>query len=285
MKKIDLHTHTTYSDGELTPQQLIELAKKQNIEYLGISDHYTIRGLQSLKTKQNITLINGVELSGDVKKGKMHILGYDFNINDETLNKELNKLRDNSINNVLSIIEQIKKDYNIIFGYDDIKEMISQDHNLNRVDVARLCVENGYAETIQQAFQKYLIDAFEKTRTLNKRLTYEETIELIRKSGGIPVLAHPKSLEQTEIELLKTIKELIKCGLQGIEVYHSSHTEEETKLYLEIAHKYNLLISGGSDYHGPTVKPNIELGTGENNNLHIKQLSILEEIKHRRGIN
>ena len=281
-KIIDMHSHSTYSDGELTPEELINKAKEKNIEYFSITDHYTNRGLKSINKNdyKDINIINGIELSGSVNKGKMHILGYDYDLNNTYLNKELNKLRDNSLNHVLSVKEKIKRDYNIIFGYDDIKEMINSDHNLNRVDVAKLCVKCGYADNIKDAFNRYLNSAFEKTRNLNKRLSYEEAIDLIIKGGGIPVLAHPKSLELSELELLKMIKCLISCGLKGIEVYHSTHSKEEMNLYLEIANKYDLLISGGSDFHGPVVKPNIELGTG-NNNLCIKKLSIIDEINNR----
>ena len=283
-KLIDMHSHSNFSDGEFSPSDLINRAKDRNIEYFSITDHYTIRGLKSIDKSDfsDINIINGIELSGKVKKGKMHILGYNFDLDNSNLNKELSFLRDNSLNNVLTIIEQIKKDYNIFFGYDDIKDMINAEHNLNRVDVSKLCVKNGYAENIEDAFYKFLDSAFEKTRGVNKRLTYEEAISLIDCSGGIPVLAHPKSLELSELELLKLVRCLISCGLKGIEVYHSSHSEEEMELYLKIANMYDLLVSGGSDFHGPIVKPGIELGSG-NNNLNIKSLSLVDEIK-RRGI-
>ena len=98
-------------------------------------------------------------------------------------------------------------------------------------------------------------------------------------SGGIPVLAHPKTLKLDDKELLYLLKDMINCGLKGIEVYHSSHTLEEMNKYLKLSHDLNLLISGGTDYHGSTVKPDIELGTGKNNNLQIKELSLLNKLK------
>ena len=107
---------------------------------------------------------------------------------------------------------------------------------------------------------------------------YFLSLDLITNSGGIPVLAHPKSLELSEKEFLILLRNMIDCGLRGIEVYHSSHSKEEMDYYLEIANKYNLLVSGGSDFHGKSVKPDIELGIG-NNNLKIKRLSLLEHIK------
>lgn len=286
-KIIDLHTHTNYSDGDLHPFWLIELAVKKGIGVLGITDHNTIEGIKQINkynpliVDSGIQIISGIELSAKVPIGRMHILGYDIDINNDSLNKKMDELKDNSINSVLSIIEQIKRDYGIIFTYRDIKELINANHNLGRVDIAKLCIKYGYAKSVKEAFDKYLIDAHNKTRTTRKSLLYEECIDLILQSNGIPVLAHPKSLGLSEKEFLILLKELINLGLKGIEVYHSSHTDEEMKYYLDIANKHNLLISGGSDYHGSSVKPDIDLGTGKNHNLKIKSLSLLDEIKNR----
>ena len=281
---IDLHTHTKYSDGDLSPKELINLAKSKNIKSLAITDHDTINGNLDILEKglfqdQEIQIIPGIELSAKVPKGRMHILGYDIDLENKELNKKMTELENNSINSVLSIIEQIKKDYGIIFTYQELKNLINEPHNLGRPDIAKLCIKCGYAKTIKEAFDLYLIEAHQKTRGFNNGLSYEECIKLILHSGGIPVLAHPHSLELNEKELLLLIKEMISMGLQGIEVYHSNHSKEQTDLYLKIAHKYNLLISGGTDYHGKSVKPDIELGTGRNNNVMIRSLSILNHIK------
>ncbi len=283
-KLIDMHTHTNYSDGELAPQELIKLAIDKNIGTLAITDHDTIEGIKTVNKQDKIIvdsgieIIDGIELSAKVDKGLMHILGYGIDINNMELNKKMITLRDNSINSVLSVMEQIKRDYGIRFGYDDIKELVNANHNLGRPDLAKLCVKYGYATTSQDAFDKYLIDAHNKTRQTGKGLQYQECLELIKDSGGIPVLAHPKSLELSEKEFLILLKEMISCGLKGIEVYHSSHSKEEMDYYLEIANKYGLLISGGSDFHGKSVKPDIELGTGKDNNIKIKKLSLLDKL-------
>lgn len=283
-KIIDLHTHTNYSDGDLSPYELIRLAIEKRVGILGITDHDTLDGIKqidktnSLIVDSGIQIIDGVELSAKASKGRMHILGYDIDINNVNINKEMEKIKDNSINSVLSIMEQIKRDYGIVFGYSDIKELVNSNHNLGRPDLAKLCVKYGYASSIQDAFNKYLIEAYNKTRSTSKGLSYQECIELILQSKGIPILAHPKSLELPEKEFLILLKEMINSGLKGIEVYHSSHTEEEIKYYLEIANKYDLLISGGSDYHGKTIKPDIELGTGKNNGTRIKKLSLLDKL-------
>jgi len=279
-KYIDLHAHTNYSDGELSPDELIKLAIKNNIGILAITDHDTIEGVKNITYKpDNIQIINGIELSAKIDVGTMHILGYDIDIQNKDLNNKLIELKDNSVNSVLSVIEQIKKDYNIFFTYQELKELINANHNLGRPDIAKLLIKKGYVKTVQEAFDKYLIDAYTKIGGRKKGIPYSECIELILKSNGIPVLAHPKTLLLDDKELLLLLKDMISCGLIGIEAYHSTHTSEEVRKYIEIANELGLAISGGSDYHGIITKPDIELGYGKNNNLKIKQLSILDKIK------
>jgi len=279
-KYIDLHAHTNYSDGELSPDELIKLAIKNNIGILAITDHDTIEGVKNITYKpDNIQIINGIELSAKIDVGTMHILGYDIDIQNKDLNNKLIELKDNSVNSVLSVIEQIKKDYNIFFTYQELKELINANHNLGRPDIARLLIKKGYVKTVQEAFDKCLIDAYNKIKGQKKGIHYSQCIDLILKSNGIPVLAHPKTLKLTDKELLLLLKDMIKCGLIGIEAYHSTHTKEEVSKYIEIANELGLVISGGSDYHGIITKPDIELGYGKNNNLKIKQLSILDKTK------
>jgi predicted metal-dependent phosphoesterase TrpH len=282
-KLIDLHTHTNYSDGDLSPDELIRLAIQKRIGTIAITDHDTLEGIKKVDRTSSfiidsgINVINGIELSARIEKGRMHILGLGINIYNEKLNNRLNQLKNINLYSIMAIILQLKKDYDILFTYDEIKELINQTHNLGRPDIAKLCVKNGHAISVSDAFDKYLIEAYNKTAIHRKGLPYPECIDLILGSNGIPVLAHPKSLELPDKELLYLIKDMVKCGLKGIEVYHPTHTKEETRKYLEIANELNLLISGGSDFHGMTVKPNVELGTGINNNIKIKKLSILEK--------
>ena len=279
MKKlIDMHTHTNYSDGDYSPTELIELAKKQNIKILGITDHDTLEGIKNVpKNIKGIKVIHGIELTAKVSKGRMHILGYNIDINNEELNDKMSWLKDKSTNSVISLIEQLKKDYKIYFTHEEIKELINSNHNLGRPDLARLLIKKGYVKTVQEAFDKYLIAAYDKTRKVNKNLKPEECIKLILNSGGIPVLAHPHSLELDNKQLEILLRKMIKQGLKGIEVYHSNNTKEEEEFYLYLANKYKLLISGGSDYHGPITKPDIFLGLGKNN-IMIEDLSILNKI-------
>ena len=279
-KLIDLHTHSFYSDGEYSPDELIKLAIQNNIKTLALTDHDTLLGIKNINySGDDIKIIEGIELSAKVDKGRMHILGYNIDKDNKQFNEKMDELRDNSLHSVLSLMEQLKQDYNIRFKYDDIKDLVNSNHNLGRPDLAKLCIKYNFAVNVQDAFDKYLIPAYDKCRKTNKGIDYKECIRLIVNSGGIPVLAHPKTLLLNEEELTSLLEDMIKHGLKGIEVYHSSHTQEEIELYTKLANKFNLLISGGSDYHGPTVKPSINLGTGENNNLLITNLSILNNLQ------
>lgn len=279
---IDLHTHTYYSDGELSPNELLKRAVSKGIKTISITDHDTLLGNKNIiyntEETNNLKIIPGIELSVKIDKGRMHILGYGFDINNNDLNKKMDELKNNSIYYIIALLNQLKKDYRIIFKTDDIVNLISSKHNLGRPDLAKLLVKYGFATSSQDAFDKYLIEAYEKTRAVSKGLPYQECIELILNAGGIPVLAHPKTLELNDKDLFILIKKMITIGLKGIETYHSTHSLEETKKYLEIAKTLNLLYSGGSDYHGLFVKPDIELGTGKNNNLSIKKLTLIDYI-------
>ena len=135
---------------------------------------------------------------------------------------------------------------------------------------------------INEAFDKYLNPANDKIRGINKGLNYQECFDIITNSGGIPVIAHPKTLKLSNEEFENLLSDMIDKGLRGIEVYHSTHTQEEINYYKKIAEKYGLLISGGSDFHGKS-KPEINIGTGINNNLKIKRLSLIDEIRKRNG--
>jgi len=281
---IDLHVHSNFSDGDQSPLELIRLAKEANVSIFSIADHDTILGIRSLTDKKvevidGVTVVSGVELSAQIKHGRMHVLGYGIDLTNKKLNDTLKYLHERSISAVLTIIEQIKKDYGIIFTDSEVEQIIQSQHNVNRVDVAKKCVEKGYAIHVQDAFDKYLVDAFLKTRGKNdKGLPYAECISLIKEAGGIPVLAHPKTLELENKEFYKKLEEFIDLGLEGIEVYHSSYTEDESQFYREVADKYHLLCSGGTDFHGKSIKPGILLGTGKNNNVKIKKLSILDRL-------
>lgn len=277
---MDLHTHTIYSDGDLTPDELIDLASSKNIEIMSITDHDNVLAYQHITDKKGINLIPGVELSAQVDKGRMHILGYGIDTNNENLNKELNDLKESNIEYFLMIIDYLRKK-DVILADKDISLIINRIGDVGRPDIAKLLIDYGYAETVDDAFDKYLIEANDKLIKNKKMLSQEECINLIKEANGVPILAHPISLKQEYIELKHTIEKLKSMGLMGIELYHSNYTDKDIAMFKKIINEYGLLYSGGSDYHGMIAKPDIEIGTGKNKNLHIKQLSIIDYLKNR----
>ena len=277
---IDLHTHTIYSDGELTPDELLNEAISSGIKTIAITDHDTLKGIKRVdKSKYpNIRILNGIELSVKRDHGRMHILGYNIDIDNEQLNQKLDEMRNNNIKTISALIEQLYLDFGIKFSDLDIAEILSV-NNVGRPHVARLCIKYGYASTVQEAFDKYLITSYEKLGDKKKGITYEEAINLIKEAGGIPILAHPPTLEIDDKEFLVLLKDMISKGLMGLEIYHSNISDEEREKYLELVNEYNLLCSGGTDYHGATVKPDIDLGTGKNNNVLVpNSVSVLRKI-------
>lgn len=283
---IDMHTHSYYSDGELSPDELIIKAGKEGVSTIAITDHDTILGLKNITIDPNkigVKLIEGIELSAQVSTGSMHILGYDIDINDEKLNKKLEDIHNRNLYAVMAIICQLKKDYDIVFSCEEILGILNLDRNIGRPDIAKLLIKHGYVSSVKEAFKKYLVEAYERCGKVTKGIPKQECIELIKNAGGLAFLAHPVTLQKNPQELETCIKELVEYGLDGIEVFHSEHSHKNIEEYIRLANKYNLLISGGSDYHGENTKPDIELGRGKNN-IKIKQLTLLDRINARREL-
>jgi predicted metal-dependent phosphoesterase TrpH len=284
---IDLHTHTCYSDGELNPNQLLKMAISRGVKTISITDHDTLLGIKNILQDEGhneteyIDVIPGIELTAKTDIGRMHILGYGFDLDDKKLNSRMKELQQNSINSVLAMICQLDKNYGITINPKDIAKLITANRNIGRPDIARILVEYGIVSSVDEAFKKYLIAVYEKTRGKTNKLNPGECIELIKWAGGIPILAHPHTLKRDDKDLLILIKELVSMGLNGLEVYHSNNTKEQEQYYMQMVQDLNLLYSGGSDYHGINVKPDIEIGTGKGN-LKIKEVSVVNYLRSRK---
>lgn len=278
---IDLHTHTTYSDGCYTPDEVIEIAKKQNVSDIAITDHDTILGLSNIDyaKHQDINVIPGIEISVKVKKGRMHILGYDIDYNSPDLINFLRTMRENNEQNLRNIIEYLNS-IGINFNQDDIDKIFSHTGNIGRPDVAKLLIKQGLANDVDDAFKKYLINAFDMVKDKYRGYTYADVLKVINDARGVSILAHPNSLNLSNDEFEELLKNMIACGLQGLEVYHPNMNDEERKFYMDMVKKYNLLFSGGSDFHGETVKPDIRIAEGRDN-LYIHDATVLHYIKNK----
>ena len=251
MKKIDLHTHTTASDGIYPPRELIDLAVRSGIVAMAITDHDTVDGLpeaMDYAASVGFKLYPGVEFSIDYDAGSFHLLGLNIDYRNQRLIGALRELADHRETRAYRIIDDLKK-----HGIDiPIDEVIREagGGSTGRPHVARVMVNHGYASNIKDIFQKYLVKG--KPGYVKKvRIRFEDAINLVRECGGIAVVAHPISLECRDMdEFEHLLKGFVATGVEGLEAYASMHTVEQAALYEEIARKNGLLVTGGSDFHG-----------------------------------
>jgi len=262
---MDLHCHTFASDGQYTATEIVAMAKSIGLTALSITDHDTIdaldEGAQAAK-QANIQFIPGIEINARGKN--VHVLGYNVDYKSDTAlqicenNKQLRQKR-------AELIFAFLKQRAIHLTWKDIDKYAL--HKIYaRPHFARAMLEHKYVGSIKEAFDKYL-DTPEFRQIKEPRPTVEEAIVMIKQMQGIPVLAHPMQQGKAYAELDTFIIPLKKLGLAGIECYHSENTPQDTELSLALAQKHSLLITGGSDFHGEKVKPDIKLGSGINNNL------------------
>lgn len=264
---IDLHAHTRESDGEMTPEQLIDFAIERGITALAITDHDTAEGLEMASEyarDKKIMFIPGIELDAKVEKGQMHILGLCVNYKDEQFNRRLldiKKEREERNNRFIETFNQM----GLKVTLEELQE-VSSGNIIGKPHFAKVFLKKGYIKTKSEMFDKYFnqppLCGIKKST-----LSPEEIIKLIKRANGIAVLAHPQSLKLSDAELMKKIAELKSYGLDGLECWHSNQTPEQMQRFKEMAIQMNLIMTKGSDYHGPITKPEIELGSGMNNNI------------------
>ena len=282
IQDFDFHIHTTYSDGQYSVKELIEMLSKRNIKYFSIADHDNIDAIRDIKNLnlKDITFINGVEISSILdNKYKMHILGYNFDENNLKLNDILEKLKVARKNRFLEIVDYIKLNNNLTFLQEDIDWIINNVNVPGKPHLAELMVKYKYVSSIEEAFDKYLDDVVTKT---SNRLSADEVINTINSAGGVAIWAHPKKVEKKYgINFVDLMPRLLELGLSGIESFNSLHTYEDSMRYLEYSQRNNLITSGGSDYHGEKIKYDVELGRiykgFENKKIDINNINVINE--------
>ena len=301
--RIDMHIHSTFSDGTLDPDELIRLAVLSNVGTMAITDHDTLLGTKKALSKDNrgVEIYSGIELSALVRKGKsrIHILGYDFDVDNKDINKIVDFVDKCSEYNFKLYIKCLKDKFpEIDIPKKEIDEILERRRktlkNIGRVDIANILVIHGYGDdndhefpatyTKQDVvFEKYLNPVKYQVQSEKKGISEAECIGVIKKAGGLVSLAHPSSLKLDDIELDKRIAMYKNMGLDSLEVYHPNNSDKQRRLYFSLAKKYDLLISGGTDYHGYEVKPDIILGHGRNGNIDIREneLSLIKALKKR----
>lgn len=252
--RADLHCHSTISDGTKTPEEIIELAKERGLSGLSITDHDSVAAysddLLDRARKAGIKLVTGVEFSCSFNGRNVHILGYNFQIDENMIafckRHELRRTQRNK-----AILNKLKK-FNIDISEE---ELIQSTHSnvIGRPHIANIMLKKGYVETFAEAFQKYLGDdkcAYVKGDTFSVK----ETIDLIHSSSGVAILAHPHIIRRRRF-----VVEVLNVGLDGLEGYYSRMSSDIEKRWIDLAKQKKLLITGGSDFHGD-IKPQIYLG-------------------------
>lgn len=279
--KIDMHIHTTYSDGELTPMQILNLCYDKNMKIISITDHNSILGAKEaikINPYKDIRIIPGIELSSKYKGGEQHILGYNFSLNDKRLNEICDLVVKDNLRRIISLVANLHSVYGISFKDEDLQKVYNMKGNIGRPEIAKLCIKYGYVNTVKEAFDKFFIPIKDKTVKRQIDLTAKECIDYIINAGGIVSLAHPITLNKDFDELKNHIKELKEYGLSAIEIYHSKHTPKYSSELLKIANDLNLLCSAGTDYHGVLVKPNIFVGEYNKESLKEEEITILTKM-------
>ena len=266
MKYIDLHTHSNYSDGTCSPAELVKRASDNGLSAFALTDHDSVAGIDdAIKAvkEQNVSLkfIPGTELSVGYKSSDIHIVGLFINHHDKSFNEMSKMIIQRRIYRNNEMIKRFN-DAGIPITMDELTDS-NPDTVVTRAHFARWLIDHNFVSTTNDAFTKYL-DTNSKFYVPREYITPEEGIDIIRKSGGIAILAHPLHYKLEEKELESLIGRLKDAGLSGIEVMYSNHIGQDEAYVRKLANKFDLLPSGGSDFHGAN-KPAIDIGKGRGN--------------------
>jgi len=252
--KIDLHAHTTASDGRLAPFELVDLALQKGLGLLAITDHDSTDGVAPALIHAAGTSLEvwpGVELSTDVERGEVHMLGYFVDPAEVKFQEMLTKLRWSRIGRAQEMVEKLGG-LGMSISFERVRE-IAGEGAIGRPHVAQALVEAGYVENLKEAFDRYLSRSGPAYADRFK-LTPTEAVELIRQAGGMPVLAHPMYISRdADFDLSRFVHDLREVGLVGIECYYSDAAPEVVRDLVKVAREFNLIPTGGTDFHGPGV--------------------------------
>lgn len=250
---VDMHSHTINSDGTYTVEELVELAKNKGLKVIAITDHDTVDGLLDekkiniLEKEYDIKIIRGIEMSCNLNGKDVHILGYFLNLQDKDFLNELkniSKIRDERNEKIIKKLEKI----NLPVTMKDLDQVV-KGNIISKAHFAEVMIKKGYVNSKAEAFQNYLgkngLAFVEK-----KDYQPEKAVMLLNKNGAFISLAHPKYISESVEEIEKLIKRLIPLGLKGIEINYYSFNKNDKEMYKKLADKFNLLITGGSDFHG-----------------------------------
>ncbi|AOY77254.1 PHP domain-containing protein [Clostridium formicaceticum] len=247
MRYIDMHTHTTASDGTYSPRQLIDYAITKGLSGIAITDHDTVEGIDEgmnyASKLGKFIVITGIELSTEYLGEEVHILGYDINHTSKDLLQALSFIQEQRRNRAVKIVDKLQK-LGLLITYDEVLK-IAREGAVGRPHIARVLLEKGYIESIQEAFHKYLSKGC-PAYVPRYKITPFEAIDMIKKAEGFVTIAHPGLIKNEKILI-----DILEKKVDGIEVYHPEHGEKEHKKFSLIARQYHLKVTAGSDFHSP----------------------------------
>jgi len=278
MGYVDLHLHTTASDGVMTPSEIVRYAKSKGLQAIAITDHDTIEGLEEgllEGEKIGFEVVPGVEISAEYSPGSMHLLGYFLDIHDPLLKGNLDYLQKARAERNPKIIENLNR-LGVRISYEEVVKA-SGGGQVGRPHFAQVLIEKGYVRSFQEAFDRFLKKGAPAYAD-KVRFKPEQAISFIKESGGVAVLAHPKTLGMNST-LQKILLELMEEGLKGIEVFYPEHNSLEVAQFKALAKRYGLLMTGGTDYHG-IDKEELDIGVGRGEMR--LPYSLVEELKEVR---
>lgn len=245
MKKSDLHIHTTYSDGILSPNEVVSWAYKKNLTDISITDHDTVEGIsEAIESSRefNINVIPGIELSCVEQDEEVHILGYFIDYESEKIKEFTNTLKNAREDRNIKIIERLNK-MDIDISVKDVEE-ISKEGNMGRPHIAKALINKGLVDTIDGAFKIYLSKG-RPAYVERYKVSVKEAIDFIHSLGGAAVVAHPGLINNKKI-----LNYVFKQDIDGIEAIHCKHDEDQIKIFLQLSEELNLIPTAGSDCHG-----------------------------------
>jgi predicted metal-dependent phosphoesterase TrpH len=279
---IDMHMHTELSDGDIKCKKLPSILRSKGIGVFSVTDHDCIDSYYELEQAnlEQLEYYSGVELSSIYKGIRMHILAYGFDPHNGELISLLQQIQLLRRMRFKAMLNNMNNNMGIKFDIRLIDQIEEKSKSLGSANFLSLLAKSGYYDPKNDLYQRYI-------RPSNPHIKYrvdcEESIRIVKKAGGILVLAHPYEIERENpnINIGNIIEKLFALGIDGLEVYNSSHSRENVQRYLNIAQQYNGLISGGSDYHGMLVKPGVDLGCVTKEYDKIKTLTLVDELRKR----